>query len=103
VLAVGILVAVLVVGAIVVVAVGRGDVMADAPPDRPDPGLPDHRPIAAADLPRLRFSMGLRGYRMNEVDAALERIGSAMAGLEQEVAELRVLARRTPPAKPPTP
>ena len=101
-LAVGILVAVLVVGAVAVVATGRGDVMSDPRPDRPDIGLPDHRPVSAADVAGLRFSMALRGYRMSEVDAALQRVGVAMAELEQEVEELRMSVPPPEPAQGPS-
>jgi DivIVA domain-containing protein len=55
--------------------------MSDEPVDRLDPGLPDS-PIRAADLPGLRFRIGLRGYRMDDVDAALARIHESMAEAE---------------------
>jgi DivIVA domain-containing protein len=47
--------------------------MSDEAVDRIDAGLPD-RPLTSADIPRLRFRVGLRGYRMDDVDAALQRI-----------------------------
>jgi DivIVA domain-containing protein len=51
--------------------------MSTEPVDRTDPGLPD-RALTAADIPGLRFRVGLRGYRMDEVDAALERIQQSL-------------------------
>jgi DivIVA domain-containing protein len=55
--------------------------MSDEPLDRLDPGLPDV-PIRAADIPGLRFRIGLRGYRMDDVDAALTRIHESLAEAE---------------------
>lgn len=52
--------------------------VSDEPVDRADDGLPD-APLQAADIPGLRFRIGLRGYRMDDVDAALERIRTSMA------------------------
>lgn len=51
--------------------------MSDEPVDRVDAGLPD-RPLTAADIGELRFRIGLRGYRMDDVDAALARIRREM-------------------------
>jgi DivIVA domain-containing protein len=55
--------------------------ISDEPVDRLDPGLPDG-PITAADIPGLRFRIGLRGYRMDDVDAALARIHDSLAEAE---------------------
>lgn len=51
------------------------------PVDHPDLGLPD-RPLTAADVPGLRFRVGLRGYRMDDVDAALDRLAQSMRDAE---------------------
>ncbi|HVW81162.1 MAG TPA: DivIVA domain-containing protein [Mycobacteriales bacterium] len=59
--------------------------MSDEPVDRLDSGLPDSAAdglLRAADIPRLRFRVGLRGYRMDDVDAALARIQAALARAE---------------------
>jgi DivIVA domain-containing protein len=64
---------VLVMGAIAVVAAGRGQPMSEAYDDRPDPVLPVGD-INGDDLRRTRFSLALRGYRMSEVDALLDRL-----------------------------
>lgn len=72
---------------IALVAAGRGKGLAVAEPDRPPLVLPDH--IHASDIQHLQFSLGVRGYRMDEVDLALARIQQALADREQEVAELR--------------
>ena len=73
---------VLVMGAVAVVAGGRGEPMAPAYDDRPDALVPADRPIAAGDLRKVRFSLAFRGYRMSEVDALLERLATQLAPAE---------------------
>jgi DivIVA domain-containing protein len=51
------------------------------PVDHPDLGVPD-RPLTAADIPGLRFRVGWRGYRMDDVDAALERLAQSLRDAE---------------------
>ena len=48
--------------------------MAPAYDDRPDALVPPTAPATADDLRRVRFSLALRGYRMAEVDALLDRL-----------------------------
>lgn len=72
------LVAVVVVFAIAAVAAGRGDAMADAVPDRPELVLPEGRLLTRGDLDTLRFSVGFRGYRMDEVDEVLDRVAAEL-------------------------
>ncbi|HVY09666.1 MAG TPA: DivIVA domain-containing protein [Mycobacteriales bacterium] len=55
--------------------------MSIEPVDRIDTGLPD-RPLTAADIGALRFRVGLRGYRMDDVDAALDRLRAELAAAE---------------------
>lgn len=62
------------IGAIAVVASGRGDTMAEVYDDRPDATLPSGRPLTADDLREVRLNTGVRGYRMDEVDALLARL-----------------------------
>lgn len=64
---------VLLMGAVAVVASGRGRPMSSAYDDRPDPVLPVGD-IGADDLRRTRFTLAFRGYRMSEVDALLDRL-----------------------------
>jgi DivIVA domain-containing protein len=71
---------VLALGGVAVVAAGRGAPMADAYDDRPDALVPAGRPLAGADLRRVRFSLALRGYRMSEVDALLDRLAAQLEG-----------------------
>ncbi len=69
----GILV-VLALGAVAVVAAGRGGPLAPAGDDDPATGLPEEGALDAADLRRVRFPLALRGYRMADVDALLDRL-----------------------------
>jgi DivIVA domain-containing protein len=69
-----VIVLVVVIGTIAVLAAGRDDAMAEAYDDRPDAILPAGRLLTAEDIAEVRFSTALRGYRMDEVDAFLERL-----------------------------
>ena len=89
-------------GAVAVVAAGRGGSMAEVYDDRPDSRVQADGPLTAADLRGVRFSTAFRGYRMSEVDALLDRLA-----LERDEAERAANADRTPQPssaqKPPTP
>lgn len=65
-------------GAVVVVASGRGGVMAEVYDDRPDSRIQADGPLTSDDLRRVRFSTAFRGYRMSEVDALLDRLVAEM-------------------------
>lgn len=65
-------------GGVAVVAVGRGGSMAEAYDDRPDSRVPADGPLGPADLRAVRFSTALRGYRMSEVDALLDRLAAEL-------------------------
>jgi len=71
-------VAVVVMGAAAVVATGRGGSMAEVYDDRPDAPVPVDGPLTAADLRQVRFTTALRGYRMAEVDALLDRLATEL-------------------------
>jgi DivIVA domain-containing protein len=73
---------VLALGAIAVIASGRGTPMTPAYDDQPDALVPRDGPVTAEDLRRIRFPLALRGYRMAEVDALLNRLAE-----EREQAE----------------
>ncbi len=84
--------AVLALGGVAVVAAGRGAPLAPAYDDRPDAVVPTDGPLSGDDLRRVRFSLALRGYRMSEVDALLDRLAT-----EREQAEIRHDDSPTPP------
>lgn len=83
------LLAVGLVVAVAAVAAGRiRGGLEDAAPSRPLRPLPEGR-IAPSDVDALRFTPALRGYRMDEVDAALARLRDALTERDAELAELR--------------
>jgi DivIVA domain-containing protein len=69
---------VLAIGGVAVVASGRGGSMAEVYDDRPDSRVQADGPLTADDLRRVRFSTALRGYRMSEVDALLDRLSAEL-------------------------
>jgi DivIVA domain-containing protein len=82
------LIVVLLIGAVAVVASGRWGAMAPAYDDRPDLTVPARQALTAADLETARFGVGLRGYRMDEVDTLLERVGREVAERDRRIADL---------------
>jgi DivIVA domain-containing protein len=58
----------------------------DEPVDHRDLGLPD-RPLTADDVSGLRFRVGWRGYRMDDVDVALDRLAAALRDAESRSAQ----------------
>jgi len=72
---------VLAMGGVAAVAVGRGEPMLDEHPDRPDVLVPATRDLTGADLRAVRFPLALRGYRMADVDALLDRLAGQLADL----------------------
>ncbi|WP_432546826.1 DivIVA domain-containing protein [Kineococcus sp. SYSU DK004] len=86
-----VLVALVVVVAGLVAAVVAGRVTGGLGPStssRPHRGLPEG-PVAAADVDAVRFSLGLRGYRMDEVDAVLDRLREEIRERDEELAAWR--------------
>ena len=77
----------------VVAAVAAGAVSGGLPPaprERASAPLPGDRVgrLEARDVQAVRFTTGLRGYRMDEVDAAMERMRTELAARDRELAEL---------------
>ena len=66
---------------------GRGEELAALPPDATPTWLPDG-PITGDDVRALRFSQVLRGYRMSEVDWALQHTAAELDALRARLAEL---------------
>ncbi|MFB9832086.1 hypothetical protein [Actinoallomurus acaciae] len=90
------LVAVAVLGAIVVVAVGGGGQLSTEHPDHPPLALPGGRAVGGTDAVLLRLPLGLWGYHKQITDEALQRFADELteretriAVLEQELAEAR--------------
>jgi hypothetical protein len=62
--------------------------LADAPPDQLDEPLPPGRPVSRADVDGLRLPVTARGYRMQQVDDILDRLGAELAERDARIAEL---------------
>jgi DivIVA domain-containing protein len=84
----GILVSAGVIFAIFAVTVGRGGSMTQFQPDWPGQPLPQDRPVRGADLADARFSVAFRGYRMAEVDEALDRLAVEIAQRDDRIQQL---------------
>ncbi|MFG2286885.1 DivIVA domain-containing protein [Streptomyces sp. NPDC048595] len=83
---------VVVVAAVTLVVVGGGDGggLRDSEPDRLYDPLPADRPVARADVDAVRIAVTVRGYRMNDVDDVLDRLGAELAERDARIAELEV-------------
>lgn len=75
--------AVLALGGVAVVAAGRGAPLVEEYDDRPDVDVPPTGTLRGADLRRVRFPLAVRGYRMAEVDALLDRVATQMEEAER--------------------
>jgi DivIVA domain-containing protein len=80
---------VLLMGVVAVVAAGVGGSMAEVYDDRPDSRVQADGPLTAEDLRRVRFTSALRGYRMSEVDALLERLAIELEAARAETRRLQ--------------
>jgi len=85
------------------VAVGGGGHMSAPTPDRPDPAVPDTGLLGRGDVDKVRFSVGARGYRMDEVDDVLDRLAYEIDVRERRIAELEANAPDAAAAQPPAP
>src|SRR5215218_8193933 len=61
----------------------------------PPAGVPDGE-LVAEDLQAVRFSLGFRGYRMDEVDEVLDRASAELARRDAEIDRLRSLLGHQP-------
>lgn len=76
------------VGVVAAVATGRIRGGLDEPVrGRPDRALPEG-PLSGRDVERVRFSIAARGYRMDEVDHALDRLRSELDARDARIAGL---------------
>jgi DivIVA domain-containing protein len=74
--------------AIAWLATGRGGEVGETHPDRPDVALPDDRQLRKDDVDAARFTVGWRGYRMDEVDMVLDRLAAEIEYRDRLIAEL---------------
>ncbi|MFJ8443895.1 DivIVA domain-containing protein [Kitasatospora griseola] len=80
-----------VVGGAALVALGGGGTLPEAERDRLTARLPQDRPLSRTDVDELRLPMALRGYRMDEVDDVLDRLGTELALRDAKIAELEAV------------
>ncbi|MFD9910350.1 DivIVA domain-containing protein [Streptomyces sp. NPDC059063] len=81
---------VVVVAAVTLAVLGGSEsgALADVPPERFADPLPPDRPLRRADVEAVRFPMTVRGYRMVDVDEALDRVAAELAERDARIAEL---------------
>jgi DivIVA domain-containing protein len=105
VLLVEVLVVVGVLSTVAVVVAGRGGAMAPVVPDRNDIRIPPEEVMMdPADIDALRFGLAFRGYRMDQVDEALDRLREELQARDERIAELtRHLGSATAPTPPAAP
>ena len=84
-----------VITVVALLAVGRLGELPETEPDRAPVALPDDRPLQRADVDSVRFAVGVRGYRMDEVDDVLDRLAVEVSERDARIAELeqRLTAR----------
>jgi DivIVA domain-containing protein len=82
------LAALAVLAAIAVVAAGTGGGLVPSSPDRAPGGELPPDEVDPAALEGLRFSLAFRGYRMDEVDAVIDRLATELEIRDGRIAEL---------------
>jgi DivIVA domain-containing protein len=70
------------------VAVGGGGHLSQPIPDRPDPAVPDTGLLGREHVDKVRFAVGVRGYRMDEVDDILDRLAHEIDVRDRRIAQL---------------
>jgi DivIVA domain-containing protein len=82
-----------VVFGVAAVASGHGGTL--APHRAPVPAALGAGPVDADTLAAVQFPVTVRGYRMDAVDAVLDRLGTELAERDARIAELSAPTRRT--------
>lgn len=92
------LAAIAVIAAVALLAVGRLGELPEVEPDRAPLALPEDRPLGRDDVDAVRFAVGVRGYRMDEVDEVLDRLAAEVDQRDARIEELehRLAARGVP-------
>ncbi|MFD9321638.1 DivIVA domain-containing protein [Streptomyces sp. NPDC057456] len=90
-----------VVAAVTLAVVGGGEGTGPLPevaPERLHDPLPPDRPVDRSDIDHLRFPLAVRGYRMADVDDALNRVAAELAERDARIADLEsaLAGARTP-------
>lgn len=66
--------------------------MAEATSSASGPQLPDELPVTSEALARVRFDRALRGYRMDQVDAVIDRLRQDIAEREARLDDFAAAA-----------
>jgi DivIVA domain-containing protein len=82
------LAAIVVITVIALLAVGKLGELPDTTSDRALLALPDDRVLTNTDVDSLRFNVGARGYRMDEVDVVLDRLSAEVSQRDARIAAL---------------
>lgn len=77
-----------VVAGIAVVAAGHGGSLAATDPDRSPRGVLPDGAVDRGAVDALRFTLAIRGYRMDEVDAVLDRLVTELERRDERIAAL---------------
>ena len=90
-----VLAGILVIAVVALLAVGRLGELPETVPDRAPLALPEDRAMGREDVDGVRFAVGLRGYRMDEVDDVLDRLAAEVDQRDARISELeaRLAAR----------
>lgn len=78
-----------ILAAVVLLALGRGEGLADEEPDDVVTALPEGRRMVASDVDSLRLPLAARGYQMAAVDEVLDRLAVELAARDAEIRQLR--------------
>jgi DivIVA domain-containing protein len=81
-----------VIAGIAVVAAGRGEGLSLPDPERSPRGTLPAGEVGRADVDALRFTLALRGYRMDEVDDVIDRLLDELDRRDARIAELEAPA-----------
>jgi DivIVA domain-containing protein len=74
--------------AVVLLALGRGDGLAEEEPDDVVVRLPEERSMVASDIEALRLPLAVRGYQMAAVDEVLDRLAVEIALRDAHIRQL---------------
>lgn len=83
-----VLVMVAVVFGVGALATGRAAGLQPTESGRPPMGLPEGGALVPEDLHRLRLGVGVRGYRMDDVDTVLDRVAAELAARDARIRQL---------------
>ena len=78
-----------IVVAVVMLALGRGDGLAEEEPDDVIVRLPQGRPMVASDIESMRLPLAVRGYQMSAVDEVLDRLAAELALRDAQIRQMQ--------------